>query len=75
MGPNANVNIQVDKGHINVVTVDGNINVNSGGDYNLKVKGNYTSSIQGSKSETIEGSKVSNTTGSVNHRGSTIDLN
>ena len=75
VGPNANVNIQVDKGHINVVTVDGNINVNSGGDYNLKVKGNYTSSIQGSKSETIEGSKVSNTTGSVNHRGSTIDLN
>ena len=75
IGPNANVNIQVDKGDINMVTVDGNINVNSGGDYNLKVKGNYISKIEGSKRETIEGSKTSNTTMSVIHRGATIDLN
>lgn len=75
IGPNANVNIQVDKGNINLVTVDGNINVNSGGDYNLKVKGNYTSDIWGSKRETIAGSKTSNTTMSVIHRGATIDLN
>ena len=75
VGPNASVNIQVDKGDINLVTVDGNINVNSGGDYNLKVKGNYTSDIWGSKRETIEGSKTSNTTQSVIHRGATIDLN
>ena len=75
IGPNANINIQVDKGNINLVTVDGNINVNSGGDYNLKVAGNYTSKILGNKTETIEGSKTSNTTSSVIHRGSTIDLN
>ena len=75
VGPKANINIQVDKGHINVVTVDGSININSGGDYNLKVKGNYTSSIQGNKLETIEGKKTSNTTGAVQHRGKTIDLN
>ena len=75
IGPNANINIQVDKGNINLVTVDGNINVNSGGDYNLKVKGNYISKIEGSKRETIEGSKTSNTTMSVIHRGATIDLN
>ena len=69
------MNIQVDKGDINMVTVDGNVNMNVGGDYNLKVKGNYTSDIWGSKRETIEGSKTSNTTQSVIHRGSTIDLN
>ena len=72
IGPNANVNIQVDKGNINMVTVEGNINVNSGGDYNLKVKGNYTSKIEGYKDETIEKTKMSNTTGDVTHRGSNI---
>jgi len=75
IGPNANINIQVDKGNINLVTVDGDVNMNVGGDYNLKVKGNYTSDIWGSKKETIEGSKTSNTTMSVFHRGATIDLN
>ena len=75
IGPNANVNIQVDKGDINMVTVEGNVNMNVGGDYNLKVKGNYVSDIWGSKRETIEGSKTSNTTMSVIHRGATIDLN
>ena len=75
IGPNSNINIQVDKGNINLVTVEGNINVNSGGDYNLKVAGNYTSKILGNKSETVEGTKTSNTTSSVIHRGSTIDLN
>ena len=75
IGPNANVNIQVDKGDINMVTVEGNVNMNVGGDYNLKVKGNYVSDIWGSKRETIEGSKTSNTTMSVIHRVATIDLN
>jgi len=75
IGPNANINIQVDKGNINLVTVDGDVNMNVGGNYNLKVKGDYTSDIWGSKKETIEGSKTSNTTMSVFHRGATIDLN
>ena len=75
IGAGANVNIQVDSGDINVVTVDGNINVNSGGDYNLKVQGDYTVAVSGSILETVEGSKTSNTTGPVIHRGSTIDLN
>ena len=75
VGPNANVNIQVDKGNINLVTVDGDVNVNSGGNYNLKVKGNYSSVIEGYKSEIIEGTKTSSTTGAVIHKGSTIDLN
>jgi len=75
IGAGANVNIQVDSGDINVVTVDGNINVNSGGNYNLKVQGDYTVDVQGSISETVEGNKTSNTTGAVIHRGATIDLN
>lgn len=76
VGPNANVNVQVDKGNINLVTKgEGKINVNAGGDYNLKVGGNYTSRVMGWKIETIDGTKTSNTTGAVIHRGSTIDLN
>ena len=75
IGENASINIQVDKGDINLVTVDGKINVNAGGDYNLKVAGNMTTVVQGSLTETIEGTKTSNTTAAVIHRGSTIDLN
>ena len=75
VGENASVNIQVDKGNINLVTVDGKINVNAGGDYNLKVAGNMTTTVQGNLLETVEGTKTSNTTAAVIHRGSTIDLN
>ena len=75
VGPNANVNIQVDTGDINLVTKQGKVNVNSGGDYNLKVKGNMRVAVEGSIVETVEGSKISNTSGAVIHRGRTIDLN
>lgn len=75
VGPNANINIQVDTGSINLITKSGPINVNAGGDYNLKVAGNYTVSVLGNTLETIEGNKTSNTTGAVIHRGATIDLN
>jgi hypothetical protein len=75
IGANANINIQVDDGDVNIHTVKGKINLNAGGDYNLKVGGNYTVEVAGNTSETIEGTKTSNTTGAVIHRGSTIDLN
>ena len=75
VGSNANVNIQVDKGDVNLVTVDGKINVNSGGDYNVKVDGNYNMTVAGSRTVTVEGTTIDNTTGSVTHRGSRIDLN
>jgi len=75
VGSNANVNIQVDKGDVNLVTVDGKINVNSGGDYNVKVDGNYNMTVAGSRTVTVEGTTIDNTTGSVIHRGSRIDLN
>jgi hypothetical protein len=75
IGPNANVNIQVDKGNLNVVTKTGQFNFDVGADFNVNVGGNYNVTVQGNKTETIEGSKTSNTSGAVVHRGSTIDLN
>ena len=75
IGPNANINIQVDKGDINMVTKDGKVNVNSAGDYNVKVGGNYTMTVAGNRLITTEGTTTDNTTGAVIHRGKTIDLN
>ena len=75
LGPNANINIQVDKGDINLVTKDGRVNVNSAGDYNVKVGGNYTMTVAGNRAITTEGTTTDNTTGAVIHRGKTIDLN
>jgi hypothetical protein len=75
VGAGASINIQVDDGDVNVHTVTGKINMNSGGDYNLKVGGNMNVVVEGNTTETIEGTKTSNTTGAVIHRGSTIDLN
>ena len=57
-----------------MVTVDGKINVNSGGDYNVKVGGNYNMTVA-NRSVTVEGTTVDNTTSTVIHRGSRIDLN
>jgi len=75
IGANANINIQVDDGDINVVTVKGKVNVNSAGDYNLKVGGNMNVTVAGSVSETVEGQHTSNTTGSRTIRANQIDLN
>ena len=75
VGANANINIQVDTGNINLVTKQGKINVNAGGDYNVNVGGNYTMNVAGNRTVIVEGSTEDNTTGSVTHRGSVIDLN
>jgi len=75
VGPNANINIQVDTGDINLVTKQGKVNVNAAGDYNVKVGGNYTMTVAGDRTITTEGSTTDNTTGAVIHRGDTIDLN
>jgi hypothetical protein len=75
IGPGANVNIQVDNGDINLHTLTGRINVNSGGDYNLKVGGDMTIDVAGNVVSNVEGAKVDNTSGSVTIRGATIDLN
>ena len=74
IGPNANINIQVDKGNINLVTVDGNINVNSGGDYNLKVGGNYTLAVEGNILESAQ-TQTTNVNGEVEINAGEVDIN
>jgi len=75
IGQNASVNIQVDKGDMNVVLKDGKMNTNVNGDYNMKVVGNYNLDVRGNLTETISENKTSNTTKNVIHRGARIDLN
>ena len=75
IGQNASVNIQVDKGDMNVVLKDGKMNTNVAGDYNMKIGGDYNLDIRGNKTETVSKDKTSNTTGNVIHRGKRIDLN
>ena len=75
VGPNANINIQIDKGDMNVVLKDGKLNTNVAGDYNMKIGGNMNLDVRGSLNETVSENKTSNTTGAVIHRGSRIDLN
>ena len=75
VGPNANVNIQVDKGNLNVVTKTGQFNFDVGADFNVNVGGNYNLKVDGNKVETIEGNHTQDTTGTVVIKGSTIDLN
>ena len=75
VGPNANVNIQVDNGNLNVVTKEGKFNFDVGSDMNINVGGNYNLNVQGSETKTVEGSTTHNTTGSTTIRGRTIDLN
>ncbi len=75
IGPGANVNIQVDSGDINLHTLTGRINMNSGGDFNLKVGGDYYLQVDGSSFESINGNHSESTSGAVVIRGATIDLN
>ena len=75
IGPNASVNIQVDKGDMNVVLKDGKMNTNVAGDYNLKVGGSYNLDVRENYTETINNDKTSNTTGIVRHTGGEIHLN
>jgi hypothetical protein len=75
IGPGANINIQVDNGDINLHTLNGRLNFNSGGDTNLKVGGSLTIDVAGSLVQNVEGNTTENTSGTVIVRGSTIDLN
>ena len=75
IGQNASVNIQVDKGDMNVVLKDGKMNTNVAGDYNMKIGGDMNLDVRGNLNETVSKDKTSNTTGNVIHRGARIDLN
>jgi len=75
VGPNANVNVEVDTGSINLVALQGKVNVNAGGDYNVKVGGDYTMTVAGNRNVSVTGTTLDNTQGAVQHFGKTIDLN
>ena len=75
IGPGASINIQVDNGDINLHTLNGRLNLNSGGDTNLKVGGSLTIDVAGNLIQNVEGNTTENTSGTVIVRGSTIDLN
>jgi|TARA_Y100000310_G_scaffold332542_1_gene408340 hypothetical protein len=83
VGPNANVNIQVDKGDLNLITkADGKINVNASGDYNVKVGGDYTMTVAGNRTVIVDKNTNDSTQLDVTHTGAafkvignTIDLN
>jgi len=75
IGPGANINIQVDNGDINLHTLNGRLNFNSGGDTNLKIGGSLTIDVAGNLVQNVEGNTTENTSGAVIVRGATIDLN
>ena len=75
VGTGANVNIQVDSGDVNIVTVTGKMNLNSGSDFNLKVGGNMRVEVEGNYTANVAGENTENTTGAKIIRGATIDLN
>ena len=75
IGQNASVNIQVDKGDMNVVLKDGKMNTNVSGDYNMKVGGNYNLKVEGNRQVDITGTSTDNTEKAAIIRGDTIDLN
>ena len=88
VGANANVNIQVDKGDVNVVTADGDINMKSGKDINIeatnafRVKATtFDAEIQGAWNEKVEGDNtktgkdITITGNTITATGDPINLN
>tara|TARA_E500000331_G_scaffold312057_1_gene319760 strand:+ start:1984 stop:3132 length:1149 start_codon:yes stop_codon:yes gene_type:complete len=75
VGPNANVNIQVDNGNLNVVTKTGQFNFDVGADWNMNVGGNYNLNVLGNETKTVEGTTLHNTSGETTIIGRKIYLN
>ena len=75
VGPNANVNIQVDKGNLNVVTKTGQFNFDVGADWNMNVGGNYNLTVQGSETKIVEGTTMHKTSGDTTIIGANVHLN
>ena len=74
VGPNANVNIQVDQGDINLAALDGNINMFANNDMNIRVGG--TLSVRaGQIVENSDSTTTRSAQGRYHTFGSIIDHN
>ena len=74
VGPNANVNIQVDKGDINMAALNGNVNMFANNDLNMRVGGTYTL-VAGKIIETSQSTTTRTAQGEYHTFGSPIDHN
>ena len=74
VGPNANVNIQVDKGDINMAALDGNINMFANNNMNISVGGTYKV-VAGQILETSKSTTTRTAQGEYHTFGSPIDHN
>jgi len=77
VGSNANVNIEVNKGNINLTTLSpdvGDININASRDLNLQVNRNFNVAVLGDAVETITGKKDEIVSGKNTKTGSEIDM-
>jgi hypothetical protein len=63
VGPNANINIHVDKGDLNFHSINGRINMRSGGDFNLSVGGNMNVAVAGAITTTSNSDNTVNVGG------------
>ena len=77
VGANASVNVEVNKGNINLTTLSpdvGDININASRDLNLQVNRNMNVEVLGNASETITGKKDELVQGKNTKTGSEIDM-
>ena len=77
VGSNANVNIEVNKGNINLTTLSpevGDININASRDLNMQVNRNFNVAVLGDAVETITGKKDEIVAGKNTKTGSEIDM-
>ena len=74
IGPNANVNIQVDKGNINMAALDGDINMFANNNMNVRVGGTYKL-VAGKILETSQTTTTRSAYGEYHTYGAPIDHN